>query len=197
MKYLLAGHLAIIVGVTGCVNMQNQINMIHDSLEYRKLVNEFYYFGHQWKDRLEKLTSYTHGKTLYKLIGVGNHILESITTQVATDEFKIVNIIVYVINSLTPGKLNLTSDYSDNITIMEAFVVDSENRKDISKYAFKIMENEKIFTVLDSEYNIIRQNGIIHSMDKEGYAKSGICINILLSNFITSDGLNSFNGLNI
>lgn len=165
--------------------MQNHSQMINKPIEYRKLLNDYYYYDYHWKDRLDRVTNYTHGPPLYKLAGVQHHILESITTQVATDDFKIVNIIVYVINTLKPGEITFTNDYQNNISIMENYVINEQNRKRISKYIFKIIENEKIFSVLDNNFNIIKQNAIIHSQEHEGYAPSSISINVLLNHFIS------------
>ncbi len=165
--------------------MQNHSHMINKSIEYRKLLNDFYYYDYHWKDRLDRVTNYTHGPPLYKLAGVANHILETITTQVAIDNFKIVNIVVYIVNTLKPGDISFTDNYQNNISIMESFVINEANRKKISKYVFKIIENDKIFSVLDSKFNIIKHNASINSMENEGYASSSICINVLLHHFIS------------
>ena len=64
------------------------------------------------------------------------------------------------------------------------YINDDNNKKNISKYDFKIIENENIFTVMDNNYNILKKNDYLESDTKNGYIKSQILINTLLYNFI-------------
>ena len=150
----------------------------------RKLINESYYFGYKWKDRLERLTKYTHSRPIYKLIITDNsYILEKINTYVVIQNFKLVNIDVYICIR-QPNDILLTPDYQDNIGIVEQYILNDANKNKISKYKFKILENDGIFSIMDSNYNIIKCNGILESSIIDGYIKSVANISSLLENFI-------------
>ena len=156
----------------------------------RDLINDTYYFGYSWKGNLAKLTNYTHSRPLYKLIlqhghGMQNKLyqLEKITTCFATDNIKIISIEVYKTTDYIENQ-QLTADYQDNIAIIERYMLDESRRHTICKYEFKILENDGIFSVMDSNYNLIRQNGWIDSAFQDGYMKSSSCISTLLENFI-------------
>ena len=154
------------------------------NINIRDLINESYYFGYKWKDRLERFTNYTHTRPMYKLIINENlYILNKITTYVVLENFKIVSIDVYMCDR-TKNKLQLTLDYQDNIGIVEQYMLDETNKHKISKYAFKILENENIFSIMDSSYNIIKHDGILESSSMDGYLKSSVSISSLLDNFI-------------
>ena len=164
----------------------NKVGLVSRNTNIRNLINESYYFGYQWKDRLNNLTNYTHNRPMYKLIIRENeYILEKITTYVVIQHIKIVNIDVYICNR-KPNELKLTSDYQDNIGIVEQYMLDAANKHKISKYKFKILENENIFSVMDSNYNIIKHDGVLESSDGDGdgYNKSSVSISSLLENFI-------------
>lgn len=150
----------------------------------RNLINESYYFGYKWKERLDKITNYTHSRPVYKLILTESaYILEKITTYVAIQNFKLVNIDVYICMR-QPNDLLLTPNYQDNIGIVEQYILDDTNKNKISKYKFKIVENDGIFSILDSDFNTIKHNGILESSIIDGYIKSSTCISFLLENFI-------------
>jgi hypothetical protein len=162
----------------------NKIGFGSRNANIRNLINDSYYFGYKWKDRLNNLTNYTHYRPMYKLIiSENSYVLEKITTYVVIQHFKIVNIDVYICNRI-PNELKLTSDYQDNIGIVEQYMLDEANKHNISKYKFKILENENIFSVMDSSYNIIKHDGILESSNGDGYNKSSVSISSLLENFI-------------
>ncbi len=165
----------------------NKIGVVSKNVIIRNLINESYYFGYQWKDLIDKFTNYTHTKPLYKLIiNDKSYILEKIDTYVVMNNFRIVNIDVYI-SSITPTDLQLTPDYQDNIYIMEKYMLDPKNKNKISKYTFKILENDGIFSVMDSNYNVIEHNKMLESSIIDGYMKSSINIASLLENFIELD----------
>lgn len=162
----------------------NKIGFIPKNANIRNLINDSYYFGYKWKDRLAHLTNYTHSRPMYKLIISENeYILEKINTNVVIQHFKIVNINVYICNKISTD-LQLTSDYQDNIASVEEYMLDEANKNKISKYNFKILENDGIFSVVDSNYSIIKHNGILESLSMDGYIKSSVIISSLLENFI-------------
>lgn len=162
-----------------------KIDFVPKNANIRNLINESYYFGYKWKDRLGGLTNYTHSRPMYKLIvSDKSFILEKITTYVATHQFKIVNVDVYIYTRTINNDLQLTSDYQDNIGIVEQYMLDDANKHKISKYIFKILENGGIFSIMDSSYDIIKHDGIIESSQVDGYIKSTIRIASLLENFI-------------
>ena len=162
----------------------NNIGLIPKNANILNLINESYYFGYKWKDRLHKLTNYTHSKPMYKLIITENsYILEKMTTNVVIQHFKIVNIDVYMCDK-RQNELHITADYRDNISIVEQYMMDEVNKNKISKYNFKILVNDGIFSIMDSSYGIIKHNGILESSSADGYNKSSISISYLLENFI-------------
>ncbi len=162
----------------------NKVGFSPKNTNIRNLINESYYFGYKWKDRLDSFTNYTHSRPIYKLIiNETSYILNKIITLVAIQHLKIVNIDVYICDR-TQNELQLTPDYQYNINIVEQFMLDNTNKHKISKYEFKILENENIFSVMDSSYNIIKQDGILESSSMDGYLKSSVNILFLLDNFI-------------
>ena len=153
----------------------------------RNLINEYYYFGYKWKDRLDKLTNYTHTSPMYKLIIDANtYLLANITTQVVIQNFKIINADIYICirNQSTPNDFQLTQDYQDNISIIEKFMLNENNKNRICKYEFKILENDGIFSMMDSNYNILKHDDMLESSISDGYIKSSINISSLLNVFI-------------
>ena len=84
----------------------------------------------------------------------------------------------------TKNELQLTPDYQDNIAIVEQYMLDEINKDKIGKFAFKILQNEGIFSIMDSNYNIIKHNEILESSIMDGYLKLSVSISSLLENFI-------------
>jgi len=164
----------------------NKIGFVPKNANIRDVINESYYFGYKWKDRLDGLTNYTHSRPMYKLIINDNsYILEKITTYVVIQNFKIVNVDIYMSAKINDN-LQLTSDYQDNIGIVEQYMLDDTNKHKISKYVFKILQNDGIFSIMDSNYNIVKHNGFLETSIADGYLKSSISISSLLENFIVS-----------
>lgn len=154
------------------------------NINIRNLINESYYFGYKWKGKLEQLTNYTHDRPIYKLIIHGNlYILNKITTYVVINKFKIISIDIFMCN-IELNTLQLTFDYLNNISIVEQYMLDEFNKKKVSYYKFKIIENDGIFSVVDSNYNIIKHNDKLNSSYLDGYIESSINISSLLENFI-------------
>jgi hypothetical protein len=157
----------------------------------RNTINESYYFGYKWKDSLQRLTNYTHSKPIYKLIITDNsYILEKLNTYVVMENFKLVNIDIYICITQPDDSLLsslLTSSYQDNIEIIEQYVLNDKNKNKISNYKLKILENDGIFSIMDSNYNIIKHNGILESSIADGYIKSVANISSLLEHFIKND----------
>ncbi len=156
------------------------------NVQVRNLINESYYFGYKWKDKLAKFTNYTHTRPMYKLvIDEKSCILEKINTYVVIENFKIVNIDVYISSSIL-NDLQLTSDYQDNVSLVEQYMLDEKQKKNISKYEFKILENDGIFSIIDANYNILKHDEILKSSNIEGYMKSSVNISSLLRDFIVA-----------
>lgn len=162
----------------------NKLKFIPKNTNIRNLINESYYFGYKWKNQLDRLTNYTHSKPIYKLIiNESTYILKKITTYVVIQNFKIVNVNVYICSRIN-NDLQLTSDYQDNINIVEQYMINKNNKYKISKYIFNILQNDGIFSIIDNNYNIIKHNGFLESSLVDGYLKSSISIAALLDNFI-------------
>ena len=63
-------------------------------------------------------------------------------------------------------------------------MLDDTNKHKISKYVFKILQNDGIFSIMDSNYNIVKHGGFLESSLSDGYLKSSIGISSLIENFI-------------
>ena len=150
----------------------------------RNVINESYYFGYKWKDRLAWLTNHTHSRPIYKLtiIEEGLLTLEKITTNVVINNLKLVNIDIY--HCQVPKEFQLSTDYQDNIDVVEQYILNTANKSKISKYNFKILENECIFSIMDANYTILKHNSFLESSDADGYFKSIVSISSLLKNYI-------------
>ena len=93
-----------------------------------------------------------------------------------------INVIVYKFTNFPFSEI--TGNYTNTMNNLTNYINDDNNKKNISKYDFKIIENENIFTVMDNNYNILKKNDYLESDTKNGYIKSQILINTLLYNFI-------------
>ena len=93
----------------------NKIGFVSKNPNIRDVINESYYFGYKWNDRLDGLTNYTYSRPMYKLIiNENSYILYKITTYVVIQNFKIVNVDIYM-SARMSDNLQLTSDYQVNI----------------------------------------------------------------------------------
>ena len=115
-----------------------------------------------------------------KLTKTGKNILESIDIQVEYPYFKIVNLTVYILQlcDLTTYNSNFPEQ---NITMLK-YINNIENKKFISKYNIKITENDKIFTITDNKFNILKLEDIVYS-DSE-YLATEIKVKYLISNIL-------------
>ena len=152
--------------------------------DIRNLINECYYFGYQWKDRLDTLTNYTHSRPIYKLIiSQTDYILDKIIINVAMKNFKIVSVEIFMTARNTVD-FEITTSYQDNLSIVEDYMNDENNKHKISRYMFKILENDGIFTLMDTNYTILKHNAVLESIYSEGFLKSTLKVSSILQNFI-------------
>lgn len=82
--------------------------------------------------------------------------------------------------------IKLTSNYQDNISTIEQYMLDDTNKNKINKYVFKIFQNDGIFSIMDSNYNLLKHDSFLESSLADGYLQSSISISSLLENFIVS-----------
>jgi len=147
--------------------------------DYKGMVADYCLFGYKWKGNLELATSKSN-KQFLKLSKTGKNILEIIDVKVVYPYFKIINLTVYIL------PLHDLTDYNSNnpehCNIMMDYVNEEINKKKMSKYNIKIVENDKIFTINDEKYNILKLEDNIQS-DKE-YLQIDITIKSLISNIL-------------
>jgi hypothetical protein len=169
--------------------MQTYLETYLEMNKYKNMVNEYCYFGYKWKGNLSKITNYTHNNLFYKFENNGRYILQSIEVLISCENFKIVNVIVYHIIYLSD--IDIIDNYADNadnyslnVNTLSDYVLHNNNKKNINKYIFKIIENDNIFTITDNNYNIFKINDYLESDYLGGYNDSRIPINNILNNFI-------------
>ena len=147
--------------------------------DYKSMVADYCLIGYKWKGNLESITLKSN-KQFLKLNKTGKNILEIMDVEVAYQFFKIVNLTVYILPLHDLSRYNCHNP-DHCITIMD-YVNDDINKKQISKYNINIIENDKIFTINDDKYNILKLEDNIQS-DKE-YLQIDIPIKLLISNIL-------------
>jgi hypothetical protein len=147
--------------------------------DYKGMVADYCLFGYKWKGNLELATSKSN-KQFLKLSKTGKNILEIIDVKVVYPYFKIINLTVYILPLLDLTAYN--SNNPEHCNIMIDYVNEDVNKKKMSKYNIKIIENDKIFTINDEKYNILKLEDHIQS-DKE-YLQIDITIKSLISNIL-------------
>ena len=147
--------------------------------EYKNLVSQYYFIGYKWKGILNTciLQSY---KPYIKLNKTGSNILESIEVLVEYPYCKIVNLTVYILPLHDLSTYN--SSFPEHNIGMLNYINNIENKKKITKYNIKIIENDKIFTITDNKYNILKLNTLISSV--EGYLPIDISVKYLITNIL-------------
>ena len=106
-----------------------------------------------------------------------NNIIELIDIHVSYDNFKIVNLLVYII---PPSVINYNKKNYE--TVVLKFINDTNNFNMISRYNINIIENDKNFIITDDAYNIYNINDSICSVD--GYLYNKHTIQSLLINIL-------------
>jgi len=147
--------------------------------DYKKMVNDYCLIDYKWKDNLESITSKSNKKFL-KLNKVGKNILEIIDVDIVYSFFKIINLIVFILPLHDLTEYN--SNNPEHCSIMIDYVNEDINKKKMSKYHIKIIENDKIFTINDEKYNVLKLEDNIQS-DKE-YLQIDISIKSLIINIL-------------
>ena len=119
---------------------------------YKTMINKYYLIGYKWKDNILPMVSLPN-KQFMKF----NKTIETIDVLVAYSYFKIVNINIYYIEA------NSNNNNANNIEKYNKMILDfitnknqdsNENKDKIKQISIKIIENDKIFTISDDNYNI-------------------------------------------
>lgn len=147
--------------------------------DYKGMVTDYCLIGYKLKGNLELITSKSN-KQFLKLNKVGKTIVEIIDVEVVYPYFKIINLTVYILPLPNLTMYNINNPEHCNV-IMD-YVNENANKKKMSKYNIKIMENDKIFTINDGKYNILKLEDTIQS-DKE-YLQIDITIKVMISNIL-------------
>jgi hypothetical protein len=143
--------------------------------EFINVVNQYCYFGYKWKSIMnnpENLIDYTH-RSFFKLKILNDNyvILEGMKVDVSLPKLKIITITVWIIN-IQMGHIVLGEDYCSNISICEKYILDEKNKTTFDTFKFKIIENDNIFTIMDSEYNLLRMDECIKEISIKEYVDS-------------------------
>ena len=127
---------------------------------YRTMVKDYYLIGYKWNNTLKNIINKSN-KQFMKFTKTSRNILETIDVEVLYPYFKIINLTVYILPVDDLTSYNNYS-YEDNLAMMN-YINDNENKKKISKLFIKIIENDKVFTITDSKFNIYKLDDIITS----------------------------------
>ena len=144
------------------------------SLTSNYIISNYFYFNYKWNDILiNKLCSQNQ---LMKFNNT-NNILDIIDINVSYDNFKIVNLTVYII---PPNVINCNKKNYKALAL--EFVNNPNNFNTISRYNINIIENDKNFIITDDKYNIYNINDSICSSN--GYLNTKHNIQLLLINIL-------------
>lgn len=146
--------------------------------DYKQMVSDYYLFNYQWKGELELITTKTN--TQFLTLNKDKNILKIIDVDVVYPYFKIINLFVFILS--LNDFANYNSYNPEHCNLMINYVAENINKKKIRKYNIKIIENDNIFTIYDSKYNILKLEDNIES-DKE-YLQIDINIRSLINNIL-------------
>jgi hypothetical protein len=124
------------------------------------MVKDYYLIGYKWNNTLKNIITKSN-KQFMKFTKTSRNILETIDVEVLYPYFKIINLTVYILPVDDLTSYNNYS-YEDNLAIMN-YINDNENKTKISKLFIKIIENDKVFTITDSKFNIYKLDDMITS----------------------------------
>ncbi len=127
---------------------------------YRTMMKDYYLIGYKWNNTLKNIITKSN-KQFMKFTKTSRNILETIDVEVLYPYFKIINLTVYILPVDDLTSYNNYS-YEDNLAIMN-YINDNENKTKISKLFIKIIENDKVFTITDSKFNIYKLDDMITS----------------------------------
>jgi hypothetical protein len=153
--------------------------------DYKVMIDKYYLIGYKWKDNLEKMVSIPN-KRFMKFTNANVRTLETIDISVAYPYFKIVNLNFYLLppSNIDNNLDNIIDNIIDNNNIdhnqvMLNYINNEASKDKITKISIKIVENDKIFTVMDDNFNIYKINDTIQINNTKN-----IKIKMLISNFI-------------
>jgi hypothetical protein len=147
--------------------------------DYRVMMKDYYLIGYKWNELLQNIITKAN-KQFMKFTKTSLNILETIDVDVIYPFFKIVNLTIYILPVTDLTSYNNNS-YEDNLEMVN-YINDNENKKKISKLYIKIIENDKIFTITDNNYNIYKLDDYITSDEEYLYYKC--TIKSLINNII-------------
>ena len=142
-------------------------------------MKDYYLIGYKWNELLQNIITKAN-KQFMKFTKTSLNILETIDVDVIYPFFKIVNLTIYILPVTDLTSYNNNS-YEDNLEMVN-YINDNENKKKISKLYIKIIENDKIFTITDNNYNIYKLDDYITSDGEYLYYKC--TIKSLINNII-------------
>ncbi len=142
-------------------------------------MKDYYLIGYKWNELLQNIITKAN-KQFMKFTKTSLNILETIDVDVIYPFFKIVNLTIYILPVTDLTSYNNNS-YEDNLEMVN-YINDNENKKKISKLYIKIIENDKIFTITDNNYNIYKLDDYITSDEEYLYYKC--TIKSLINNII-------------
>ena len=144
--------------------MADKVNNREKYLETHKtMIDKYYLIGYKWVDNIVSMVS-TPNKQFMKFTKTKakdkKAMLETIDVLVAYPYFKIVSINIYQFDLECIKKYNSVfigdsiSNNAENNQIILDYINNEANNDKIKKNSFKIIENDKIFSISDDNYNI-------------------------------------------
>ena len=129
--------------------------------KYKKMVNEYCLFDYKWNNNVDKFLTKPFMKfirTDTTLNSVNNRI-ENIYIDASYCNTKIITLTIYF-----SFEHDLTMfDTNDNKTNCKLINYLEDNKNTISKFILKISENDKIVTIMNSKFDLVTINDLIHA----------------------------------
>jgi hypothetical protein len=138
--------------------------------KYKKMVNEYCLFDYKWNNNVDKLFSKPFRKFV-RADTVLHHInnrIEHIYIDATYGNMKIITLTIYYSFEHDLTRVTTNDDGSYSNTNLVNYL--EENKLTVSKFILKISENDNVVTIMNSHFDLVTINDLIHSeMDTKPY----------------------------
>jgi hypothetical protein len=129
--------------------------------KYKKMVNEYCLFDYKWNNNVDKLLTKPFRKfirtdTTLKTV---NNRIEHIYIDASYGNMRIITLTIYYSFDHDLTKF----DTNDNVNNYKIINYLEEHKNTISKLILKISENDKIVTIMNSKFDLVTVNDLIHA----------------------------------
>lgn len=129
--------------------------------KYKKMVNEYCLFDYKWNNNVDKLLTKPFRKfirtdTTLKTV---NNRFEHIYIDASYGNMRIITLTIYYSFDHDLTKF----DTNDNVNNYKIINYLEEHKNTISKLILKISENDKIVTIMNSKFDLVTVNDLIHA----------------------------------